>query len=308
MLTSARIGAWLSSTDLVPGSADGAGAGAGAGKRTLAVVLAGVVGLTLGIGVTVALTRSGDGDSSATPPASTVPSVPTTAALAAPPPPGTPASSPRAAVEGFLAAEIDADLEASFGYLSAQARAGFGSPAAWTARHADLLAPVRAYQVEEVDETEVVALVTFEPGLDEVMGLVAERTRVTWATSESEGSWGVDLESSTLEPLHPPDDSAPTAVASWAAAHQACEPEPRTWDGNLRGSPALAEQLCGTGGAVEVGPALPLGAVDAAPFLAAFGPEASAWARVVAVVAPVPLRAVVAPIGQEWLVIGVLPG
>jgi hypothetical protein len=287
----------------VPGSADGAGAR----TRTLAIVLAVVVGLTLGIGVTMALTRSGDGGSAATPAASTVPSTPTTAPGDEPPPPGTEASSPQAAVEGFLAAEIGADLEASFGYLSAEARSGFGSPAGWIARHADLLAPVRAYQVEEVDETDVVALVTFEPGLDEVMGLVAERTRVTWATSESQGSWGVDLEASTLEPLHPADDTAPAAVATWAGAHQACAPAPRTWDGNLRGSPALAEQLCGTRGAVEVGPPLPLSAVDAGPFLAAFGPEAGAWARVVAVVAPVPLRAVVAPIGQEWLVIGVLP-
>lgn len=58
---------------------------------------------------------------------------------------------------------------------------------------------------------------------------------------------------------------------------------------------------------MEVGPPLPLDALDAAPFLAAFGPEATSWARVVAVTDPVPLRAVVAPIGQEWLVIGVLP-
>ena len=58
---------------------------------------------------------------------------------------------------------------------------------------------------------------------------------------------------------------------------------------------------------MEVDPPLPLEAIDAAPFLAAFGPEASTWARVVTVTEPVPLRAVVAPIGQEWLVIGVLP-
>ena len=280
--------------------------GAGSRTRTLAILLATVVGLALGIGVTLALT--GDDDSTAVAPLEpTDPSVSTTAPGTEPPPPGAAAASPEAAVRGFLAAEIDGDLEASFGYLSAEARSSFGSPAGWTANHAELLAPVRAYEVEEVDDDEVVALVTFEPGLDEVMGLVAERTRVTWATAEQGGSWGVDLKASTLEPLHPSDETAPAAVATWAEAHQACEADPRTWEGNLRGSPALAETLCGAPGSVEVGPPLPLSAVDAAPFLAAFGPEVNDWARVVAVTAPVPLRAVVAPIGQEWLVIGVLP-
>lgn len=287
----------------MPGFADGAGSR----TRTLALVLAIVVGLTLGIGVTVTLTRDDD-PTAAGPLESTDPAVSTTTPGDEPPPPGAAAPSPQAAVEGFLAAEVAGDLASSFGYLSAEARSNFGSPAGWTANHAELLAPVRAYEVEEVDDTEVVTLVTFEPGLDEVMGLVAERTRVTWATSEEAGSWGVDLDASTLEPLHPSDETAPEAVAVWAEAHQACEEDPRTWEGNLRGSPALAEALCGATGEVEVGPALPLSAVDAAPFLAAFGPEATTWARVVAVTAPVPLRAVVAPIGQEWLVIGVLPG
>jgi hypothetical protein len=161
--------------------------------------------------------------------------------------------------------------------------------------------------VEAEEGSEVTARVTFEPGLDEVMGLVPERARVTWATGEEAGSWWVDLDESTFEPLHPSDETAPAAVAAWAEAHQACRPA-RTWDGNLRGSPALAERLCGAEGTIEVGPALPLGAADAAPFLVAFGPGASSWARVVAVTGPVQLRAVVAPIGQEWLVIGVLPG
>ncbi len=301
VLTSARIGGWLPRTDPMPGFADGAGSR----TRTLALVLATVVGLMLGIGATVALTR---GDNPSAPPLEPLdPSVSTTAPGTGPPPPGAAAPSPEAAVEGFLSAEIAGDLASSFAFLDADARSTFGSVAGWTANHAELLAPVRAYEVEEVDDAEVVTLVTFEPGLDEVMGLVAERTRVTWATSEEGGSWGVDLDASTLEPLHPSDDGAPAAVAAWAEAHQACEPDPRTWEGNLRGSPALAESLCGAPGAVEVGPALPLSAVDAAPFLAAFGPDASTWARVVPVTAPVPLRAVVAPIGQEWLVIGVLP-
>ena len=140
----------------------------------------------------------------------------------------------------------------------------------------------------------------------QVVGLVPERSRVGWVTASDGGSWGVDLGTSSFEPLYPSDDAAPAAVRAWAEAHQACGPAP-SWDGNLVGSPALAESLCGAEGAVEVGDPAPLAEVDASPVLAAFGPGASDWARVVPVTAPSELRAVVAPIGQQWLVIGVLP-
>lgn len=281
------------------------------------LVLAVVGGLAVGIGATVALNgRSGSGRAKAPALDSADPSPPTTAANQGPPPPGGSANTPQAAVEGFLTAEINRDLTTSFGFLSAAARAGFGSPAGWIADHANLLPPVRGYQVVEPgavgagdQQAEVVAMVEFEPSLDEVAGLVAERARVTWATAAEEGSWGVDLDATTLEPLYPGDDAAPAAVRAWAESHQACEPATSTtWGGNLQGAPALAEQLCGAEGAVEVGGVARLASVDSGPFLAAFGAAANEWARVVPVTAPVALKAVVAPIGQEWLVIGVLPG
>jgi hypothetical protein len=43
------------------------------------------------------------------------------------------------------------------------------------------------------------------------------------------------------------------------------------------------------------------------PFLAAFGSAVHDWARVVTVDAPARLHVVVAPLGERWLVIGVLP-
>jgi hypothetical protein len=273
-------------------------------SRPAVVVLAVACGLALGIGATITLSGDDDGSQAVAPELSD-PTTPESVDREAPP--GASVSSPEAAVEGFLRAEAAEDFEASFAFLSATARSEFGSPAGWISNHADRVPPVVEFQVEEVDDDEVVTLVRFEPSLDQIQGLVAERARVTWATSDDGGSWGVDLASSTSEPLHPSDDAAPGAVRAWAEGHQECG-TPRTWDGNLQGSPALAERLCGQEGTVEVGPALPLAPVDAGPFLAAFGPDVGEWARVVAVTAPVELRAVVAPIGQEWLVIGVLPG
>lgn len=278
-------------------------------SRPWLVIVAAACGLALGIGVTVALTGDDDGQRPA--------DIEEPSALSeterGPVPPGAEAPGPRAAVEGFLDAEIAQDFTTSFGFLSGAARADYGSPERWVAAHADVLPPVRGYEIEQVEEpgdtgerAEVVAMVTFEPSLDQVVGLVPERSRVTWATAGDGGSWGVDIGASTFEPLYPPEDAAPGAVQEWARAHQGCGPAP-SWGGNLVGSPALAEGLCGTEGAVEVGAPAPVAEVDAGPVLAAFGPEAADWARVVPVTAPVELRAVVAPLGQQWLVVGVLP-
>ncbi|HEV2766482.1 MAG TPA: hypothetical protein VGV63_02090 [Acidimicrobiales bacterium] len=281
-------------------------------RRAATIVIAVAAGLAVGAGVTLALSeRGGEGQRGATDPAIVTS---TTLGYDSAAPPGAGAATPVAAVEGFLDAEIDDDLATSFRFLSAEDRAEIGSPAGWVAVHADILAPVTGYEVQDPgdpaageSEAEVVALVTFEPGLDEVRGLVAERATVTWATTTDDtGSWGIDLGATTVEPLYPSEEGASAAVARWAQAHQACGPAP-TWGGTVQGSPALAQSLCGAEGAVEVGPPLPLTGVDAGPFLAAFGPGAGQWARVVAVTAPVEVRAVVAPIGQQWLVIGVLP-
>lgn len=279
-------------------------------RRAAAIVVAVVGGLALGIGLTLALTKDGD---QASGPVDPVPVTPPAAAQDNGTGPGTSVATPRAAVEGFLEAEIEGDLAASFGFLSTEARSGFGSPAGWVAAHPDILPPVTGYEIREADEpsgevdrAQVVTEVRFVPGLDEVRGLVTERATVTWATVAEDGSWSIDLASTTVEPIYLPDESASAAVVAWAEAHQACEPAP-TWGGSLRGSPALAERLCGQEGRVEVQPPSPLTSVDSGPFLAAFGPRVGDWARVVAVTAPVELRAVVAPIGQEWLVIGVLP-
>jgi hypothetical protein len=269
-----------------------------------------VGGLAIGVGLTVAVTGTGGDGQNRSDDSGPV----TTAASAGDDgsaPSGAAASSPQAAVEGFLAAEIDGELATSFGFLDAATRERFRSSAGWIAAHADVIPPVTGYEVEGPapggeSQSQVVTLVQFEPGLDEVRGLVPERATVTWATSADAGRWGVDLDRTIIEPLYPSDESAPAGVMAWAAAHQACEPAP-TWGGNLQGSPVLAEQLCGAKGGVEVGTPSSLSSVDGGPFLAAFGPGAGEWARVVPVTAPVVLRAVVAPIGQEWLVIGVLP-
>ena len=81
------------------------------------------------------------------------------------------------------------------------------------------------------------------------------------------------------------------------------------YEGGLLGNPGLAESLCGTG-PVEVGQPGPLeDQIDAAQFIGAFGPEFDQWGRAVTVESPTPMRVVLAPVGDQWVVIGVLrPG
>ncbi|MGH8935485.1 MAG: hypothetical protein ACRDXD_04325 [Acidimicrobiia bacterium] len=275
--------------------------------RDLGIVL---IGLVLGLGLaylpgSALLARRSvldlPGNALTTPPA----------ALAEPAmPPPRQSGSPRATVEGFLEAEAAGDLVASFGFLSADDRNVFGSPAAWVASHADLLPPVTGFQVEDVvdqeGEAEVVTLVGFRPSLDEVIGLVPARARVTWVVSAEGGGWGLRLEESVMEALYPPPWQAREDVRSWAEARLACRPA-LEYGAGLIGTPALADGLCGAEGPVEVGgPSPPDDPAAAAPFLAAFGPQFGEWAQVLPLVEPVPMRVVVAPLGDDWIVIGVL--
>lgn len=227
-------------------------------------------------------------------------------------PAGARAESPEAAVRGFLDAEVAKDFETSFGFLSAADRAAHGSPAGWVAAHADAIPPVLGYELEPVTpglgEASAVAMVRFEPGLDQVVGLTPGRARVTWdVRQDADGTWGVSLgESTTFEPLYPSADEAGPAARRWADARRACD-TPENEYATLVGTRGLAEALCGASGDVSTGEPAPLGDIEAARFATAFGPETAVAARVVRLRGAVELGAVLAPIGDVWTVIGVVP-
>ena len=208
-----------------------------------------------------------------------------------------------------MAAEARGDFAASHAMLSAGDRLRYASIPTWVAAHKALL-PVTALQVGQVSggdqRAEVVGTAELRSSLDEVLGLVPARARATWVAVAEDGGWRVAHGESRLDPLYPPDAAAPQAVEAWARARTSCEAAPE-YEGGLVGAPALAERLCRAPGGVRVGPpALLDEEVDATPVLAAFGPDATAWARVVELHAPHRLRVVVAPVGDTWLVVGVL--
>ncbi len=270
-----------------------------------AVALALVGGLALGLAASRLLTAEPGPDPS---PSVDTLDLPTAPVDTAPPPPtGDPvpieqATSPGAAVEGFLAAEARGDFVSSYAFLSAADRAAYPTPAAWVAAHAEL-PPITGYAVEEVRDDEVVTLLALRSTLDQVVGLIPARSRATWQAAEEDGGWRVLYGSSTTSPLYPPDDGVAAAVQQWAEARQQCS----TAD-PLIGMPTLADSLCNAAGELLLGtPGVLPDSPQTTPLLNAYGPEVFTWARVVPIAEPVEMLAVVGPIADEWQVIGILP-
>jgi hypothetical protein len=225
-----------------------------------------------------------------------------------PAPPGSPAE----AAGAFLDAEVAADAEASFPFLSAEDRAEQGDPAAWLEAHADLWVPT-GYRLTGVEEDRAggtavaTADVTLRPQIDEFVGLVPARATLTLPLVREDGGWRVAFADSTYEPAYPDDDGAVDAVRAWASARTRCETAAQ-WDGGLLDSPYLADALCEAEGDLRLGRLDTLDALDdAGAYLDDFGSVAADWARVVPVEGPVALDAVAAPLGDTWVVIGSSP-
>lgn len=223
--------------------------------------------------------------------------------------PAAAAGTPVAAVTGFLDAEVSRDFAASYGRLGATDRLRAGSGAAWSELHAQLPA-ITGFTVGEArsapGRAEVDAEVELTAGLDAIVGLVPAHARAVWIAVPEDGGWRVDFASSELVPTYPPDADAADATRSWVSARSNCRGARQQSD-QLLGAPGLANDLCGAEGPVRVGTPAPLRAgVGVEQFVAAFGAEVFGWARAVPVHSPAPMSVVLAPIGDRWVVIGVL--
>lgn len=239
---------------------------------------------------------------------------PLTAVTAAPSgsvPSGDPAPDPSAAVEAFLDAEIAGDLDRSYRLLAAAQRASHGSAAAWIAAHADLL-PVTGYELGGVAAgegvAEVAAELTLDSSIDEVVGLVPARASVVWVVVAEDGGWLVDHEASRFIGRYPDDTLVLEAAEAWLRDRSSCR-RAQEYDAGLVGaSGAAADSLCGATPRPRLARAVGrLDASDGAAFVSAFGPSALDWARTVELVGSPELRIVLAPVEDEWLVIGAVP-
>jgi hypothetical protein len=152
--------------------------------------------------------------------------------------------------------------------------------------------------------TEIDVLLRLHPELNQVIGLVPAIADSTWTAVAEDGGWRVEFGSTELRPRYPDIAEAPRAVRTWLHERRACRADTRD---SLLGSRAAIDALCDTEGRFVIDDAAlltPGASTDA--FLAAYGPEFFEWARAVPVRSPVAFRAVVAPIGARWRVIGVI--
>ncbi|MBA2280019.1 MAG: hypothetical protein H0W25_02140 [Acidimicrobiia bacterium] len=273
-----------------------------------AVRQAGTLAAGLLVGLVIAYVAFGRGGSTPLQAASNADAPPITLAEAPPadiPPGGEPATDPRAAITAFLQAESEGDFLASFGLLAAGDRAAYVTPARWQAGH-EAIPPVVGFELRPGgDGPTVDVLLRLRAGLDGVLGLVPAEATSTWTAVAEDGGWRVDFGATTVQPRLLDDSGVAPAAAEWAAARQDCTDGVRE-HGTLVGTTGLADDLCGVTSVAPSATASALPAVDAARFVSAYGPDATTWARVVAIDGTVPLRAVLAPIDDRWVVIGVL--
>jgi hypothetical protein len=222
-----------------------------------------------------------------------------------------PAPDPVEAIRQYLSAEIAGDGARSFGLLSASSRTSAGSTADWV-ETAFQRPSIVSYELDRSDNSEttgrdavtVTGTVVLQPRLDEVSGFVPERADVDWRVVAEDGGWRVDIVDSTLNPILPDDAGATAAAATWAAARQDCRSDGE-YAGSLLGSPVLGDQLCGVHGVLVAGSPAPLGDTLSTEVVAAFGPDATTWARTVPLSGAAQLTVVTAPFGDHWVVVGV---
>jgi hypothetical protein len=219
----------------------------------------------------------------------------------------TPADSLEAAVTALLTAEQAGDHATSYALLSAASRAEFTTQSDWERRRSQLPA-MTGFRVERADDTGVIALVEHQPGLDPFVGLGADE-RQTWTGVETDLGWLVDAEPERVYVL-PPDDRVAPAARTWAEAVQRCDQaaaDALQAVTELFGDTTKAAGLCGATGEVVTGA---VGMLESGPasgdIVAQYTTDALLWTRLVRVDAPIAFGLVMAPIGEDWKVLGVI--
>lgn len=229
---------------------------------------------------------------------------------AAPPASGRmPADSPEAAVTALLDAEVRSDHDASFHLLSSAALMAYPDAETWFRRRTQLPA-ITAFRVKAVEGDVVIVTAEHDPGLDAFVGLRAATDTQRWRTVPEGDGWLVEAEPEIAFDL--PDDAPAADVATdWASAAQACDASAAL---ALQVEPALLgissgiARLCGSTDPVVAAPVANIRPGPAsADLVAQYGDAAFTWARAVHIdVGSVGLSVLLAPIGDDWRVVGVV--
>ena len=221
-------------------------------------------------------------------------------------PAGATGATPRAAVELFVTGLMNGDANATYALLADKERTAT-SLGSWSETMASL-PTYRAFTVVRDDPVDLDA--TFEPRVDEDVGVVPGKAVVHFATTSEDGGWRVSLAKTTIEPRYPDDDKSAAMLAlNWAKANQACDlgaVKSLQYQGSLLGQPSVVNDLCHWTGTPVVNGTSGLNTTPSASAVRnAFGPAADEWAKVIHIDGPQPLDVVTAPLGDTWVVVAV---
>lgn len=286
--------------------------------RRLGVAL--VVILLGAAGVTAVVTRGGASGRSVEPSVKSFDLGP--AARRLPDPPSAPVTftepaTPTAALELFLTAESQGNSALSYALLPPAERAArFPVLASWANDAAARPRPIRfavrtGPPSSAAGPTELVVDVERAPLIDAFSGFVAARSTEAWRVRRVNGAWKVDPEPLRSAPVLPDDRGALPAAARWVERTTACDRAGAVAlqvAKNLYGPAPLAAGPCAGRGAWKATRVLPFSdAPEATTYVAAFGSGIEQWARLVEVRGgDRQFLAVLAPLGDQWRVLGVM--
>lgn len=275
-------------------------------------------GLALGLSLALLLwPRADRGDGYRPVPSATRVSVGMPGPLVEPPPvPSDPAVEPptaRAALDTFLGAEADGRADVAHALLTDDAKRSEGPAAAWQASRPDRLVPVAFLVTGERATAETVdfeVAATHTPVVSPFVGFVPARAQELWRVHLQGGRWRVEPTPARVDPLLPPDSAAPGVARDWLQRVAVCDraaAEPFQVSSSLYGSLDVLETPCQERGTWTTAAAVGLErGEDTRELIAAFGPEAGRFVRLVPSQGPrTNLMVAVAPLGENWRVLGV---
>lgn len=293
------------------------------GGRTIVVLLV-VIGLILGFGVAYLVFREPAGpsiyDGAPSITEFDLPAVkPSGQVDLSSAPPATPVvanepASARAALVQYLDAEITKTSDIAFGLVDAKTQQSDGPAANWQNTRANRLLPEQ-YKVlgerSDADGVEVTIAATRTPSVSALTGLIPARSEETWRVV-NDGGWRV-VRGRPVEvrPVLASDEAATAVGADWLERAAACDKAGTAslqLSSTLLGSPVISKSTCETKATWTAGKAFPVSELpNSTIFVSAYGPGVGRWARAVPVTGPSRYTIVLAPIGDEWRVMGLIP-
>ena len=205
----------------------------------------------------------------------------------------------------FARAVVMHNKSAAFALLSQKDQRKIGSPERFELLLSGRAPWVSAKPSRAIAPDTAVFEVAQEPALDEVRGDIAPAATVQVPMVHESGGWRVAWSKNRIEQLYTADEARITTDATtWLTSRASCSAPKLEAPNGLLGVVGLAGSLCGSKGVVRIGVPDTLDAMDdPQPVLDAYGSAAANWARVVNISSPVAMQAVLAPLGEEWVVV-----